>query len=213
MFIELLDLLRCVKPHEDTWLVASFRTVSHRFVQEASLGCPTCGTRYEIAAGIADFSSGETVPACEEERASSSHRREELATRAGAYLDATRPGSTFVLGGLWAYAAHDLAEMADVRVIALNAPAGVSESERVGLVNAGKSIPLAPGSVQGVALDQWFPEAIVASAIRVVAPGRRVVGASSFAAPGELTVLAHDEHYWVAEKPGETVPLRRAPAV
>lgn len=212
MFIELLDLLRCVRPHDETWLVASFRNVSHRFVQEASLGCPTCSARYEIVAGVADFSAGDTVPSCEEERAASSHRREELATRAGAYLDATRPGGTFVLGGLWAYAAHDLAEMADVRVIALNAPAGVSESEKVGLVTAGNSVPLAAGSVQGIALDQWFPRAMVASAMRVVAPGRRVVGPSSFTAPTELTVLAHDEHYWVAEKPGETVPLRRAPS-
>ena len=109
MFIELLDLLRCVRPHEDTWLVASFRTVSHRFVQDATLGCPTCGTKYEITEGIADFSAGETVQSCEEQRAGSSHQREELATRAGAYLDATAPGGTYVLGGLWAYAAQDLA--------------------------------------------------------------------------------------------------------
>jgi hypothetical protein len=211
VFIELLDLLRCVRPHEETWLVASFRTVSHRFVQDASLGCPTCSARYEIARGVADFTGGETVPECEEERAASSHRREELATRAGAYLDATTPGGTYVLGGLWAYAAQDLADMMDVRVIALNPPAGVSESERVGLVRAGNSIPLAAGAAQGIALDQWFPKAIIASAIRVVAPGRRVVGPSSFTAPPEMTVLAHDEHYWVAEKQGETIPLQRAP--
>jgi uncharacterized protein YbaR (Trm112 family) len=211
VFIELLDLLRCVRPHEETPLVASFRTVSHRFVKEGTLGCPACGAKYEITGGIADFSLGESVQSCEEQRAASSHRREELATRAGAYLDATRPGGIFVLGGLWAYAAQDLAEMADVRVIAINAPVGVAESERVGLANVGKTIPLASASVQGIALDEWFPNSIVESAMRAVAPMRRLVGPAAFAPPDELTVLAHDDHYWVAEKPGETIPLRRAP--
>jgi hypothetical protein len=211
VFIELLDLLRCVQPHEETWLVASFRTVSHRFVQDATLGCPTCGAQYEIRHGVADFSLGENVQSCEEHRATSSHRREELATRAGAYLDATAPGGLYVLGGLWAYAAQDLAEMADVRVIALNPPEGVRESERVGLVHTAKIIPLAQGSVQGIALDEWFPTAIVSSAIGVLTPGRRLVGPAAFASPEGLTVLARDDHYWVAEKASETIPLRRAP--
>ena len=47
--------------------------------------------------------------------------------------------------------------MAEVRVLALNAPAGVKESDRVGLVHVGSEIPVAPGSVLGVALDAWFP--------------------------------------------------------
>lgn len=210
MFIELLDLLRCLNAHDETWLVASFRTVSHRFVEDATLGCPVCSAQYAIAGGVADFSAGTAVESCEAERAASSHRREELATRAGAFLDATTPGATFVLGGLWAYAAHDLAEIADVRVIALNAPPGVKESERVGVVRVGASIPLAAGSVMGVALDEWFPTEIVQSALRVVAPGRRIVGPASSRPPAELTVLARDDHYWVAEKPTEMIALRRA---
>ena len=85
MFIELIDQLRCINPHEDTWLVASFKTVSNRFVLEGSLGCPACSAQYPIRDGIADFSAGLELPSCEAERAAASHRREELATRAGAY--------------------------------------------------------------------------------------------------------------------------------
>ena len=48
MFIELLDLLRCTNAHEDTWLVASFKTVSNRFVMDGTLGCPTCSAKYSI---------------------------------------------------------------------------------------------------------------------------------------------------------------------
>ena len=125
MFIELIDLLRCINAHEDTWLVASFKTVANRFVLEASLGCPSCSAQYPVREGIADFSAGVSLESCEAERSAASHRREELATRAGAYLDATEPGATIVLGGVWAYAAPELSEMAGVRVLALDAPVDV----------------------------------------------------------------------------------------
>jgi hypothetical protein len=210
MFIELIDLLRCVRPHDDTWLVASFNTVSNRFVQEGKLGCPWCSAEYPIHGGIADFTGGATQPDCEEQRSHASHRREELATRAGAYLDATETGATIALGGLWAYAAQELSEMTHTRVIALNPPSEVKESEMVGLVRVESEIPLAAGSVWGVAIDAWFPNAMVRSALRVVRPGGRVVAAASVPPPAELAVLAHDEHYWVAQSAMEVIPIRRA---
>ena len=206
----MIDLLRCINPHEDTWLVASFKTVDNRFVLEGSLGCPTCSAQYSIHEGIADFSAGLVLPSCEAERASASHRREELATRAGAYLDATEPGATIVLGGVWAYAAQELSEMAEVRVLALNPQAEVKESPSVGLVHVGSEIPVAPGSVLGVALDAWFPAKIVASAVRAIRPGGRIVGPAAIPAPAELSVLAHDDTYWVAQKAPEVVKLSRA---
>jgi uncharacterized protein YbaR (Trm112 family) len=210
VFIELIDQLRCINAHEDTWLVASFKTVSNRFVLEGSLGCPSCSAQYPIGEGIADFSAGLALRSCEAERAAASHNREEHATRAGAYLDATEPGATIVLGGIWAYAAEELSQMAEVRVLALNAPAGVKESERVGLVHVGSEIPVAPGSVLGVAFDAWFPAKLIASAIRAVRPGGRIVGPVTIPAPAELSVLAHDENYWVAQKAPEVVKLSRA---
>jgi len=210
VFIELIDLLRCTNTHEDTWLVASFRQVTNRIVIEGTLGCPVCSAEYEITKGVVDFTRGERIGDVEAERRHAGHQREELATRAGAYLDATQPGTTIVLGGLWAYAAQDLAEMADVRVIALNAPGDVEESERVGLLRVGARIPLATNSVHGVALDAWFAAPAIEEAIRVVRPVGRVVGAASAPAPETAVVLAHDEHYWVGEKAPEMVSLRRS---
>ena len=210
MFIELIDLLRCVNVHEDTWLVASFREITDRIVLEGTLGCPVCSAEYEIRSGVADFTRGESVAECDAERAAASHRREELATRAGAYLDATQPGTTIVLGGLWSYAAEELAQMADVRVIALNAPPNVVESERVGLVRMAARIPLATNAAHGVALDAWFRKASTDDALRVTRPAGRVVGAASFEAPAGSVVLAHDENYWVAEKTPELISLRRS---
>ena len=210
MFIELIDLLRCTKPHDETWLVAAFNTVSNRFVQEGKLGCPACSAEYWIRDGVGDFTGGISLPACDEERTATGHTREELATRAGAYLDATEAGATVVLGGLWAYAGHELSLMSDVRVLALNAPSDANESERVGLLRVASEIPLATGSVLGVALDAWFPEGITESAARVVRPGGRVVGPVGLEVPSGLTVLAHDDKYWVAQKAPEVIPIRRA---
>jgi len=209
VFIELLDLLRCIRPHDETWLVASFSKVNNRFVEEAKLGCPSCSAQYWIRGGVADFSGEVILPECEDERRAASHRREELATRAGAYLEATEPGATVVLGGLWAYAAQELSEIAELRVIAINAPSEVKESETVGLVRVGSEIPLAAGSVLGVAIDAWFPTKIIESALRVVRPGGRIVGPAASKAPGELSILAHDDRYWVAQKAPAVVTISR----
>lgn len=205
----MIDLLRCINAHEDSWLVASFRQVTNRIVVEGTLGCPVCSAEYEIKKGVVDFTRGHSTADPEAQRTHVGHQREELATRAGAYLDATQPGATIVLGGLWAYAAQDLAEMANVRIIALNAPSGVAESDRVGLLRITDRIPLAANSVHGVAVDAWFRPDTVADAIRVVRQAGRVVGPSSASPPEAAVVLAHDEHYWVAEKTPEMVSLRR----
>jgi uncharacterized protein YbaR (Trm112 family) len=210
VFIELLDLLRCPKAHEDTWLVASLQKVSNRFVQAGTLGCPICKTQYPIEGGVADFTGGVSSPSCELQRATASHRREELATRAGAFLDVTEPGATVVLGGVWAYAAEELADLAEVRVIALNPPLGVAETASVGLVRVAADIPVGAESCLGVALDAWFKSAIIASAVRAVRPGGRIVGPVVMPPPAELSVLAQDDDYWVARTAPRVIPLRRA---
>ena len=210
MFIELIDLLRCPRSHEDTWLVASFRTVSNRFVESGTLGCPICSAQYLIEDGVADFTGGVTSPSCEEQRAAASHRREELATRAGAFLDATEPGATVVVGGVWSYAAEELSNLAEVRVLALNPGPGVKETATVGLVRVAADIPLAAESCLGVAVDAWFNSGIVASAVRAVRPGGRVVGPTNIPPLAELAILAQDDDYWVARKTPTIIPLRRA---
>src|SRR5204863_4180171 len=205
----MIDLLRCVNDHQDSWLVASFRNVTNRFIVEGTLGCPVCSAEYEIRNGVADFSLG-AAPMRSQSRALSANAREELATRAGAFLNATEPGATIVLGGMWAEAAQEVSMMTDSRVLALNPGEAVAESERVGLVRVGHKIPLAEGKVWGVALDAGFSPEAVSAATRVVRPGGRVVGPASIPAPGCVAVLARDENHWVAEKPAETISLSRS---
>lgn len=210
MFIELLDLLRCINAHEDTWLVASFKTVSNRFVLDGTLGCPACSAKYPITTGVADFTAGADLSRRKTGRWATTLEREELATRAGAFLNATEPGATVVLGGSWASAAQELSLMTEGRVLALNPESGVEESETVGLLLVGSEIPVAPGSVLGVALDASFPAGIVASAVKAIRAGGRIVGPAEIPPPSELVVLARNEDYWVARKAPEVIKLSRA---
>jgi uncharacterized protein YbaR (Trm112 family) len=210
VFIELLDLLRCINEHEDTWLVASFKAVTNRFVMEGTLGCPHCSAEYPILNGIADFSAGLELPRRKGKRPLAIRDREELATRAGAFLNVTEPGATVVLGGTWADAALELSVMTEARVFAINPKAGAEESETVGLLLVGSEIPVAPGSVLGVALDASFPSETVASAVKAVRPGGRIVGPVEIPPPSEVAVLAQDEDYWVAQKAPEVIKLSRA---
>ena len=206
----MLDLLRCINAHEETWLVASLKAISNRFVLDGTLGCPVCHAEYPIRHGIADFRPADELGPQLIENPAARVDREELATRIGAFLNATEPGATVVLGGSWAEAAQELSVMTDTRVLALNASKRVEESETVGLIRVGSEIPLAPGSVLGVALDASFPEAVIASALMVVRPGGRIVGPVEIQASGNLAVLASDGRYWVGERPVEMVPLRRS---
>jgi hypothetical protein len=211
VFIEMLDLLRCVNQHEDTWLVASLKAISNRFVIDGLLGCPVCHAEYAVRRGIVDFrQAGDSLPTASAAAAPVPRNREELATRVGAFLNATEPGATVVVGGAWGNAAQELSVMTEARVLVLNPAREVDESETVGLLRVSREIPLAPGSALGVAVDASFPAEIVASAMKVVRPGGRILAPTSMAPPGEAAILARDERFWVAEKPAEMIPLQRA---
>ncbi|MDQ3674055.1 MAG: Trm112 family protein [Gemmatimonadota bacterium] len=208
MFIELLELLRCTSDHAESSLVAAFSKVTNRFVDEATLGCPVCGRKFPIASGIGQFGAETAVkPAARNWQPA---EREELATRIGAFLNATEAGSTVLLGGVWAGGAQMLSEMVELRVFALNPPAGVHESANVGLLAVAEAIPLAAGSCAGAALDDKVDPGLLPSILRMVRAGGRIVGPTAIPPPATVLVLAKDDSYWVAQKAPEVTPLRRA---
>lgn len=205
MFIELVELLRCIRAHDESWLVASIGEMRDRSIRSGLLGCPVCSAEYPIAGGVVDFSGGKPICAAPNPGMSA----EDLALRAGAFLNLGENVGVVALGGIWAAAARELAERLDVRVIAINPAPNVEDSSTVALVRVSDAIPLAVGSCAGVALDSSFSVEAVAAAERVVRPGGRIVGAASLPRPKELTLLAEDESWWVAEKPPEITTLRR----
>lgn len=205
MFIELVELLRCIRAHDESWLVASIGEMRDRSIRTGILGCPVCGAEYPVREGIVDFTAGALPRPANAPELSG----EEMAMRAGGFLNLGEGGGVVVLGGAWASASRELTERVDARVIAVNATAGVQDSAAIGIVLASDVIPLATGSCAGVALDSSFTASAVVGAGRVVRAGGRVVGAAGVERPAGLTLLAEDESWWVAEKPPEITSLRR----
>lgn len=210
MFIELVDSLRCVRPHEPIWLVASAFRMEERDIMSGELGCPTCGARYPVERGIADFRDGGAAPESgpahtDMERGAPSDQ----AMRAAALLDLTEPGGFIVLAGAWSAAAHNMVALVErVHAVGLNPVAGVRSGGGVSLALASAQIPLRADVARGIALDAAHATpTLLSSAAEALRPGRRLIAPADAPLPTGFTELARDEHHWVAEKQAAAGPV------
>ena len=170
MHIELIDLLRCPRDHDETWMVAAFTKMEGRFVIEGKLGCPVCSSSYSISNGTADLRidsaslqpSGDAISKDGDE-----------AMRLAALLNLTRPGALAILEGDSSAHAHEVSELGQCRVIALNPRSPVNDSERVATVLADSRIPFASSSVYGITLSEVT--ALSNDVARVLQAGGRAV--------------------------------------
>ena len=203
MFIELIDLLRCPVPHEDSWLVAAFTKMEGRFVRVGRLACPVCSNAYPVLDGTAHFAPAGSSGAGTPTAASDAE-----VVRAGALLNLTRPGALLVVMGSAVALAARLAEMTESRVIVVNPGMPIDETERVGIVTAGERLPLADGSVDGMMTDD-SPIALIADAARLLKPGGRIVAGAAADLGPRFRELARDERNVVAESSGPLIGLTR----
>lgn len=212
MFIELIDSLRCTNNHADSWLVASIVRRDDRFVTEGELGCPICLREYPIERGVVWFGSreqqGTSAPAIDDPSVTDISASD-AAVRIGAFLNVTE-GAAVLLGGTWARSAHALSELIPLRIFVLNPSEPIDESMSIGVVVSSEGIPLAPGTLRGVALDRaTATPAALTSAVTVLAPGGRLVAPAEVAMPDEVAILARDDNFWVAEKRPPLISLVR----
>jgi len=192
MFIELIDLLRCTRPHEDSWLVAAFHELRDRDVIEGVLSCPVCNARYPITNGVAwfDVAPGTAV------RSAAAPQADGM--RVAAYLNLVEPG-VVLLEGSWAAAADFLAGLGNT-VIAFNSRDD-HRAARVSRVRCDTIVPLARECLDGIALGVT-ESGLVESGARALKSGARMVAPVRAAVPAELVELARDEELWVAGREG-----------
>jgi uncharacterized protein YbaR (Trm112 family) len=190
MYIELIDLLRCPREHADSWLVVAFNKMDGRFVVEGKLGCPVCSSSYRIREGIADLRRGEVSEpnAQKSEQVSDA----DAAMRAAALLGLTKPNSLIVLAGSSAGLAHEVSAIADARVLALNPDKVIEESEKVAVIRADDRLPFAPGSIDGIMLDE-ATAAFAHDASRTLRQGGRLIAPRGMTLPKGLRELARDD--------------------
>jgi uncharacterized protein YbaR (Trm112 family) len=214
MFIELVESLRCPRPHEFTWLVASTLEMAGRDIRRGLLGCPSCSARYPIRDGVVDFQTRDgTTPIPDSTPLAASEEDAELAMRLAALFDLTTPGGFVVLAGDWAHAAPALRTVVEgVEILVLNTTVALTSGNGISLARTDGSIPIRPGAARGIALDARHA-GHVAGAARALRQYGRLVAPVTASLPPDVEELARDGRDWVATKRLDTtegVPLRKS---
>jgi uncharacterized protein YbaR (Trm112 family) len=207
-----LDHLQCPAPHAPGPLVAAADRRRDRALLDGTLGCPLCRRDFPVRDGIARFGD-EPAPKPVLEPAD-----DEALMRLGAMLDLVTPGGGVALAPAWAPLAAPLAHLQDVQVLQAAPPSALVMGEGLSGIDGTRSLPLAPGTLRGVALDSWVASApaALASWVAAVKSGGRVCGPVDVPVPDGVEALASDASHWVgrrtASQAGPPVPLRRAAA-
>ena len=199
MHSELVDTLRCLSVHEESWLVAATDETAGRHIMRGLLGCPVCHARYPIEHGIADFSNGARVPVALEGESAAT---EESAVKLAAMLDLTDPSGYVILTGEWARLGAALREIVPVMVLAVNPHPDAGMGDGVSGVMTLDRIPVAASSARAIAFDaESDPYGLdLAAALGAVKPGGRVVANVAVEVPDDVAVLARDSEHWVATR-------------
>lgn len=202
MHSELVDTLRCLSVHEESWLVAAADETEGRHIMRGLLGCPVCHARYPIAHGIADFSGGARVPVVLDDE--DTRPAEDAAIRLAAMLDLTDSSGYVILVGSWARLGAALREVVPVMVLAVNPHPDAEMGDGVSGVATLDRIPVAASSARAIAFDA--PDSVgaepldLAAALGAVRPGGRVVATTAVEVPDDVAVVARDAEHWVATR-------------
>jgi uncharacterized protein YbaR (Trm112 family) len=216
VFILLTDVLTCPRCGPEMGLVVMADRIEDRRVREGRLGCPNCRAHYPVRGGVADLRlSGAAAAPVEADAAEDA---DEAAVRIAALLGLAGAAGLVLLAGYpWRLAAAVSSLVPDVEVVALGAAAAGAAPAGVSPVLAAGPLPFRTGAFRGVAVRGGTDAARLAEALRVAAPGSRLVvenapagTASAFAAAG-AELLLDQEDVVVARAPGRAArPVQNA---
>jgi hypothetical protein len=215
VFIELVDHLRCTRPHEHSWLVAAARRMEARHVVDGELGCPVCHAEYPVRDAVADFAEEtQSEPSASGAGDAMDGSDDEL-LRAAALLQLVEVRRPVVVAGAWAALLPRLVELVPATYLAVNATASLPLRPELSALRARGTLPLARGVAHAVALDAAAAdEGLLRGAVAALRPGGRLVAPAAVALPAGVRELARDERHWVAERAPDAsvtapVPLAR----
>lgn len=204
MFIPLVDSLRCIAGHEDTWLVASIERSEERDIRQGFLGCPICYAEYPIRDGIAYFG---VDPAEAIVEAMPARVDEEDAVRLAAALDLTDPRMVAVLTGSWGAFAPVMRGFSPAHLLLVNPPAAIASGDGVSVIRAANVAPIARGSMDALALDSGVSPVMLETLVESLRGGGRIAGPVDLPVPTAAAELTRDDRIWVAERAEGGPPL------
>jgi hypothetical protein len=162
---------------------------------EGTLGCPLCESEYEIAGGVALFCSSALRPTAPPVKTSDYE-----ALRCSALLNLQGSGGFALLAGEWGALAHAMTHDGSAHLILVNPPREVAPGGGVSILCAETPLPLARGTVRGVAFDAAGVARFgIDQAAALVHSGGRLVAPVHCPLPDNATLLVSDERHWVAE--------------
>ena len=215
MFLEVTEILRCPRAHDESFVVCVAYAMDGRQVARGVIGCPVCQTEYPITDGAVDFTD---VPAHRRTDAptdeSGTLARRYAGTPAGtpagtltaeaaaAFLALEGRGGYVLLAGSAARLARDLAALVPgVHLLCVNAPLEVERVPECSYAASAVGFPIKTAQVRGVVLGaDCVAEPWLAEGVRVLLHGLRLVAEDERAGPAGIVELARGAGVLVGEK-------------
>ncbi|HWV56792.1 MAG TPA: Trm112 family protein [Longimicrobiales bacterium] len=206
MHILLTDILICPVCGPGHGLILLADRIVDRRVEAGALGCPNCRRQYPVTDGFAELRVDPARPVVAQLAASPAS--EEEAVRLAALMGVTRgPGYVVIVGEGARPGAHIAAMIPELQVIACSPEAAAwPDAPGVNRMAADVRLPFFDSTIRAVALTGGTEAVFMAEAIRVLAPGCRLVldrapgDASDALAGAGMRVLARQKDTIVAAK-------------
>ncbi len=217
MYILLTDALTCPRCGPEFGLLVLADRMEERRVVEGRLGCPNCRSAYPIHDAAADLRVNASASA-ESAAPPAAPVDEEAAVRVAALMGLAGASGLAMLAGPGArHAAAVSALVPELEVVAVTERPEALPERALGVsrLAAGEaSLPFRGGALRAAALTGGAEDALLREALRVLAPGARLVVDPADAGTAErlralgAEVLLEQEGVVVARAPGRPVELR-----
>lgn len=198
MFIELTEILRCPRDHQESYLVATPITMEGRRIVRGVLGCPECRAEFPILDGVAYFGVPGARPAGAARVSGPVYDVAGLA----AFLNLDGPGGYAALVGRAARLGPEIAAATPgVHFVAVNPPDGVEPAAMLSVLASPRGVPIKSAQLRAVILgaDHADP-AWLAEGVRVLLPGLRIAVEDERVDVDGVTALARGAGMFVGSR-------------
>lgn len=195
MDLTIAERLVCPHAHPVTPLVVRADVTERGHLMEGLAGCPVCMGEWPVHGGVLQLG----------ERAAASVEPAPDADVIAALLSLTEPGVLIVTDGLPGDAVSHLSGTYGAQIVALD---DASVRDAAAIIVGAERIPVSSGVLRGAVLLRAARDTdFLASIVRALGPGARVVAADAIPVHSGLSELARDGGVWVGSRVAEPVPV------
>ena len=198
MFIELTEILKCPRDHQESYLVATPIGMDARRIVRGVLGCPECRAEFPIVDGVAYFGAPPGPPG---DAAALEGPAYDVAGLA-AFLNLDGPGGYAALVGRAARLGAEIAAATPgVHFVAVNPPAGVAPGPMLSALVSPRGLPIKSAQLRAVILGaDHAGRAWLLEGTRALLPGLRLVVEDERAEVDGVTPLARGAGMFVGSR-------------